>query len=393
MHRNAALAEATGAEGAGQPPRGSTPFADLQGKQVCFVIASLQAGGAEKIVSWLSLGLVEAGCPVTILSFDAEDDPIFHRFDPGVRIHRLGIPSNDKKSRIIPPVVRRTLALRRSLKRLSPDVAVSFLTKINALTLAASLGLPMKVLVAERNNPQKQPAHWMWQKALRKLYGRADAIVCQTSASKVCIPQRFHDRIVVIPNPVSAGSVASTATVSATRIAAVGRLEHQKGFDTLIAAFAILAQDRPDCTLDIWGEGPQREELERQAEHLGIADRVTLRGLSDRPGGWIRQCDVFVLSSRYEGFPNVLGEAMAAGLPTVASNCEFGPAELVEDGENGLLVAPEDPQALAEALKKLLSDDGLRERLSAKARDVVLKFAPGEVSRSWATVLAAVLHR
>ena len=368
-------------------------LAALDGERICFVIAGLGAGGAEKVVAWLADSFAKAGAKVSIVAFDGEDDPVYHHLPDGVETCRLGIASGSGAGSIVPPVLRRVMALRKTLKRLSPDITISFLTKINTLTLAASLGLETKVIVAERNNPQMQRAHWVWPKALRVLYRRADAIICQTAASRVCIPSQYRDRIRVIPNPVQAMAKATQPSSRPHRIAAVGRLERQKGFDTLLDAFGMVAEEFPGYELDIWGTGPERDALTAQADQVGIARRVNLRGLSTRPGGWIEDTGVFVLSSRFEGFPNVLGEAMAAGLPVVATQCDFGPSELVQDGETGLLVPPEDPAAMAAALRKILGDDDLRNRLAKNAPEVTRRFSPEMVEANWREAVVDLLER
>src|SRR3546814_16985490 len=121
-------------------------------------------------------------------------------------------------------------------------------------------------------------------------------------------------------------------------MAAVGRLVSQKGFDRLLDAFSRIATDHPDWTLVIWGEGPDRAALEEQRRRLGLDGRVEMPGVSKQPGGWIEQSDLFILSSRFEGWGLVLGEAMAAGLTVISFDCEWGPAEMIEQEKSGILV-------------------------------------------------------
>jgi glycosyltransferase involved in cell wall biosynthesis len=283
------------------------------------------------------------------------------------------------------------MALRRAIRDIEPDLVISFLTKINAIALAATLFLKIPVIVSERNNPLMQPAHWLWRVTLWLLYSRARAIICQTRASVVCIPKYCRSRIRIIANPVWPIDRRPVRHGEPMRIAAVGRLERQKGFDVLISAFADVATEFPDCGLHLWGQGPLRDELADQARQLAIENRVQFRGVSSTPGAWIEEVDIFVLSSRFEGFPNVLAEAMAAGLPVVATRCDFGPPDLVREGESGLLVHPESAPALANAIKKLLADTGLRQKLSEAAPEVAEKFAPWRIEAQWKSVIAEVL--
>lgn len=363
----------------------------LMGRRICIVIAALGAGGAERVIAWLVPRLTEAGATITIVSFDNPDDPIYHDFGTKVALLRLGIaPGSSAGSRLPVPLLR-LIALRRALRELSPDLAIGFLTKINTLLLAAAIGLKVRVLVSERNNPRMQPAHWAWKCSLRLLYGRARAIICQTRASTDCVPRRCQSRIRVIPNPVAESAPRSLPARERYKIAGVGRLERQKGFDVLIKAFALISAAHSSWDLDIWGQGPELEALQELAAALGVAERVTFRGLSSRPGGWIDEADLFVLASRFEGFPNVLGEAMAAGLPVISTNCDYGPAELINEDSCGLLVPPDDPQAMAASLVRLLQDPQLRWKLGAAARNVTSRFSSNAIAEMWRQTLAQSL--
>ncbi|WNO54196.1 glycosyltransferase family 4 protein [Stakelama saccharophila] len=359
-------------------------------RRICFVIAALGAGGAERIVSWLAEHWIAGGAEVTVIAFDHADEPVFHDFPERARFIRLGIAARGD-GRMTPAPLRRIAALRTTLKAVAPDLVVSFLTKVNMLTLCASIRLPARVVVAERNNPRRQPAHWLWKVVLHRAYARADAIVCQTASSVVCIPPRYRDRVRVIANPVAPYGAARTAKRAGRTVVGVGRLEYQKGFDLLIDAFALVAGRHPDWQLDLWGAGPCEAGLQERAAGHGLADRVAFRGVSRRPGGWIAETGIFVLASRYEGFPNVLGEAMAAGLPVIAADCDFGPSELVTDGVDGLLVGCENVEALADALARMMAEPGLRNRLAAAAPGVAERFAPERIAAEWDMMVAATL--
>lgn len=372
-------------EGSPVLPAGATPARDsaLAGRRICIVIAALGAGGAERVISWLVGWLTAEGAAVTIVSFDGPGDPIYHELETGIALLRLGIAAGRSGNTWLPGPIRRIIALRRVLRTLSPDIAIGFLTKINTILLAAALGLKVPVLVSERNNPKMQPAHWAWKHFLRLLYGRATTIICQTRASIACIPLRHRERVRVIPNPVIARTPAALNVRPRCKITGVGRLERQKGFDVLIKAFASIADAHAAWDLDIWGEGPEQAALKDLAADLGVADRVAFRGLSERPGSWIAEAHLFVLSSRFEGFPNVLGEAMAAGLPVLSTNCDYGPGELIEDGRSGLLVRPDDPRAMAAALSRLMGDPQLQARLGSAGRSVTDRFSSDAVAQLW----------
>ena len=355
----------------------------LSRSHIMIVLAGLGAGGAERVVAQLAERWAASAKRVTVVAFDQPASPIYHPLDPGAQVERLGIGAG------VGGIARRVAALRSLLTRERPDVVLSFLTKINAVALLAATGTTIPVIVAERNNPEQQSASRLWNFALRHLYGQAAAIVCQTQASIRCVPEPWRGGAVVIPNPVRRYPVKPVDPKPHV-IAAVGRLTAQKGFDLLIEAFAPIAPNHPSWELHIWGEGPDRAALERQSASLGLGERVRFRGVSQEPGGWIAESGVFVLSSRYEGFPNVLGEAMAAGLPVLATRCDFGPEEIVSDGHDGLLVGP-DAQSLASGLDRLLGDESLRQQLGGSARSVVERFSTARVLPMWDEVVAGAL--
>lgn len=363
----------------------STPPPDGP-RHIAFVIAGLGAGGAERVLSLLSAAWVERGLRITVIAFDQDGDPIFHRLDERVGLIRLGRPPTARHPL---RVLRRITALRRTLGAVRPDLTISFLTKINVLVLLASLGTRRRVIVSERNNPDAQDAAAIWNRLFAMLHARAAAIVMQTDASVRCLPPAARRQACVIGNP-----IAASAEVRAARdhhvLAAVGRLTRQKGFDLLVEAFARIADRHPDWRLRIWGGGEMRLALETLVAERDLERRVDLPGNSTEPGGWISGADAFVLSSRYEGFPNALGEAMAAGLPVAAFNCDFGPGSIIRDGVDGLLVEPEDVQALSAALDRLLGDRLLRAQLGAAASAGMRRFAPAKVVAQWDVLIAEI---
>jgi len=343
---------------------------------VAFVLSALQAGGAERVINILSSAAISAGWAVTIISFDRPEDPVFHLYHPQVNFIRLAIGPGALH------VARRMIALRRTMREGRFDRVISFLAKINVITLAAALGLPQHVTVSERNNPRLQPMNALWRLALRRLYRRADDIVMQTSRSVACLPKRHRARAVVIPNPVELPAVSACRSGSRT-VVGVGRLTPQKGFDLLIAAFARAAAENPAWRLVIWGEGPARSALEHQIGQLGFGDRITLPGLSATPGSWVHSAEIFVLSSRYEGFPNAMLEAMAAGLAVTAFDCDFGPAELIEPARAGVLVPHGAVGALARSLSMLMRVPEERRRLGRAARKVAARLSDDRISQLW----------
>jgi glycosyltransferase involved in cell wall biosynthesis len=212
-----------------------------------------------------------------------------------------------------------------------------------------------------------------------------------TKGAMSFFPPSMRRRSWVIPNPVDLPSGARKPDGKEMTLAAVGRLVPQKGFDMLIDAFAAIADRHPEWTLVIWGEGPDRESLEAQRDKLGLGQRISLPGVSERPGSWLESADAFVLSSRFEGWGIVLLEALAWGLPCVSFDCEWGPAEMIENGVDGLLVPRENTQALGENLSKVMSDPELRRKLSTNAKLSTQRFSHDRVMAAWDQVIGTAL--
>ena len=354
--------------------------------RIAFILAALDAGGAERIIDLLSRAAVAHGWDVTIVTFDRPTDPIFHQYDERVHLRRLDLPIAARGLPRLLLMLRRARALRKLLREERFSVAISFLTKVNVLALIARIGTSTPMIVSERNNPLRQRSNVIWRILLYWLYPTAAAIVMLTEGSKICLPSSQRARAVVIPNPMLAPPAEPRFAAPPTLVA-VGRFNEQKGFDLLLNAFAEIADRIPDWRLIIFGEGPQRPLLERQVSKLGLSARVSLPGASTTPGAWLAVTDIFVLSSRYEGFANVLAEAMASGLAVAAFDCDFGPADMITDDVDGLLVPPENTGALAAAILRLATDEALRQRLGAAAAAGASRFDPLQVNASWIHVI------
>lgn len=356
-------------------------------KHVAFVLAGIGAGGAERVIALLSAKVIDHGWTATIISFDRPGVPIYHDFHPAVSFVFLGGAEGAGASKLT-QTGKRLLALRKVLAGGQFQLVVSFLTKINVLTLLASTGLGLRVIVSERNNPLRQRANPVWVWLLALLYRRAAAIVLQTDRSRMCLPPSERERAHVIANPIALPTLIPETVER--QITAVGRLDEQKGFDMLIDAFAGLAPSHPAWKLVIWGEGPLRRMLTERAKRYGLDRQVDLPGLSATHGAWINPGQIFVLCSRYEGFPNVLGEAMAAGMAPVAFDCDFGPSEMIDQGRSGLLVPAENVDALTVALRQLMDAPDLRHRFARQAARSASSFAKERVGETWLTLMDSI---
>jgi glycosyltransferase involved in cell wall biosynthesis len=357
--------------------------------KIALVISSLGAGGAERVMITLANHLAARGWDVTLLTFAPPGTRPYYAVDERVRLREMDVVASARRLRSLRQSLRRIFVLRRALRAIGPDLVISFLAKINIITILATRGLDARLIVSERNNPERQVVNPVWRWLRHRLYGVADCLVTPSRGVLNSLPAAVRARGQVIPKPVDLPHSPPRRPDSHTLVA-VGRMEDQKGFDLLLPAFARIAGNHPDWRLVIWGEGSERRRLEALREGLGLADRVSLPGLTERPGQWVNDTTLFVLSSRFESFGNVITEAMAAGLPIVVTDCPWGPGEIVQHGVDGWLVPPEDVAALAEGLDLLMSDAALRARLAEAARHNVRRFEWERVMAMWDDLLGSL---
>lgn len=376
-------------------PAGASPGRSraMSRRRVALVIANLGWGGAQKIMVAIANAWVARGWQVTLISIDADLAPSY--FPPDPRIERVYLAVSAPSSDPLRAVLRngrRLLALRRALRRSRAEVVLSFLSATNVRTLMAATGLGVPVVVSERGDPNRATLPRVWR-ILRSLsYPFAFRVVAQTDAALVRLGPLARRRGSVIPNPV----VVPPQAVDGNRktVVAVGHLAPVKGFDLLLKAFSRCVARHAGWELVIWGEGPQRHELAALVAALGLAERVSMPGRTRQPGTWVRDAGIFVLSSRHEGFPNALLEAMAAGLPVIATDCPVGgPRVLVDHGRNGVLVPGEDVAALAEALDRLMGDAAQRRALGEAARRSAGRYAFPEVIGRWTELIEEAAGR
>jgi glycosyltransferase involved in cell wall biosynthesis len=368
--------------------------------RITLVVSTLTAGGAERVMSIMANYWAAHGRGVTLITVGSETTD-FYALHPRVRRVALGLVTVSSRRRValrrrpwlaLRNNLRWIRRLRQEIRTFRPDVVISFIHRMNMLTLLAVLGLKVPVIVSERSDVRKHRIGPFWSAVRRLLYPKARAVVVQSDAMRRWAETVVRkDKVYVIPNPVTlpAGS-GGTVSPSGFKVVAIGRLGYEKGFDLLLRAFEKCVAEHPDWSLVILGEGPERGRLTELATRLDIEDRVRMPGLVREPAAVLRDASMFVLSSRYEGFPNALLEAMACGVPAVSFDCPSGPIEIVRDGVDGVLVPPEDVDALSAAMKRLMSDESERRRLALRAPEVLQRFGAEKVMEAWEAVIQRV---
>ncbi len=363
--------------------------------RITLVISSLSNGGSERSMSTLASYWAEKGWPVTLLTLDDGTQPPFFTPHPAIEWRPLGIDGiYGGGVRALGRNSRRLRVLHRAIRESRPQVVLSFVDRTNVVTLLAGCGLQVPVIISDRVSPVHWPIGGIgWRSLRRVLYPRAACLVLQTSAALRYYPPSIRRLACVIPNPAIPRGTTTPDPAQPRKplVIAMGRLTGQKGFDLLLKAFARVAPGHPTWSLEIWGDGPARRSLEALRDALGLQGRATLPGITHEPAERMAAASLFVLSSRFEGFPNVLCEALACGLPAVSFACPDGPSEIIRHGVDGLLVPPEDLAGLTAALDRLMTSDDERQRLAMRAPEVIERFGQERVMRIWETVIQRVV--
>jgi glycosyltransferase involved in cell wall biosynthesis len=372
-------------------PRIQASAEPSRARRVCLFISGLQAAGAERVLSFLANAWSRKGWQVTLLTLEARGVEPFYPLDGAVVLRRLDL---QKDSRSLGSAVKHNLerirVLRRAIRAARPEVLIAFADRENVLAILATRGLGCPVIISERTDPSRRSLGRIWDAIRNLAYPWADRIVFQSQGILDWFPPRVRNRGLVIPNPVPGPPPGGPQAPGAEpgRVVGLGRLYPVKGFEVLVRAFAAAGARVPHWQLEVWGEGPERGALERLAGELGMADRIRFPGITQDAYAVLRSADLFVLPSHVEGFPNALLEAMACGLPVVSTRFGGAAADIVQDGVDGLLVPPGDPEAMAEAMVQLMLDPQRRARLGGRAEAVVERFSAERVLALWETAVA-----
>lgn len=355
--------------------------------KIAFFLPFLNLGGTQRVVTIMANYWVEKGWGVTIISLDRPDQQPFYPLD--IRVKRMPLGNLGEASSTFAGLwnnLHRIARLRKALKIIRPQLLLSFLISANILAAFAVAGLKIPLIVSERSDPHKQTVNPIWSFLRRMLYPLAEHLVVLSEHYIPFYTSIMDSKISSIPNPALEPPVRGNRKVkmpAGRTLVALGRLTRIKGFDLLIQAFSQISQQFPDWNLLILGEGDLRAELEKQITDQGLERRVLMPGSVDNIYDYLQQADIFVLSSRLEGFGIVLCEAMACGLPVVAYKASAQTAEIVRDGVDGILVPPEDVGQLSDAMAKLMADEELRREFGMNAREVTERYGLDKTMLLW----------
>lgn len=348
--------------------------------KILFVAPRLRRGGAQRVLLQLADSYARAGWEVHVAAL--LECVNGYSVDDCIRFHDLSRSGSYLKNAL--PWVN---VLRKLVKSEKPDAVVSFVGRINIVSILATRRLHVPLLVSERNDPIHDRRRNVERMLCRLLYPKADRVVFQTQYQRSCYAKRCQRNGVVIGNPVAAEPYFGTHP--GRDIICVGKLMDQKNHPMMLRAFAKIHAEFPDVCVRIYGDGERQAMLEQMIAEYGLEDRVQLCGNSSRIFDVMREQPLFVMCSDYEGMSNSLLEAMMSGMVCITTAWN-GVQELVCDGVNGYLVPVGDADALAEKLRFALHADN--SALTHKAIETASCFAGENVIPKWHETIEAMIN-
>ena len=355
------------------------------------MVSSLRGGGAERVAVSLCTYWADNGHKVVLATFSSDADD---EYKPESSIQRIAMDIESVSKGILSGLftnIDRVRKIRSLVSRLRPERIVCFNTTSSVLALIAVAWSGTPVFVAERNYPEFSASSRLWRVLRRVIYPSAEAVFVQTRQGRDWFKDNTKvTKIHVVPNAISLPlpvlepiiDPGSLLSGDDNLILAVGKIQKQKGFEDLLYAFADSVAVDKGWVLAIVGSG-NHNALAELAVRLEIEHQVLFPGRAGNIGDWYNRADIFVLSSKYEGFPNVLLEAMASGCACISINCLSGPSDIISNKINGILVEPNDHSGFVAALDLLVCDRALRQQYTEIAVETRMAFSSEKVFPMW----------
>lgn len=361
-------------------------------KRVLILIPRMGGGGAERVVSIIANSLSEKySIQITTLVSDES----FYPLNDDVRMTsaKIQIDRGNKFTRLMSMgrnFISSVFFTRKAIKEFNPDIVFSLLEEMDIVTyLATRSSRDFKWICSERNDPNQR--NKQLQCFLEKIYQKCDVLVCQSET--VANYYSMVGKKVVIPNPVDFKNYPDRVQESIPpKIVTVGRLVPQKNMEMLIEAFSLIADDYPEATVTIYGEGLERGKLESLILQKNLKDRVCLPGSNRNVLTAIRDASIFAFPTNFEGFPNVLVEAIAMGIPVVSTDFATGIAKEIINESVGIIVPCGDVNAFANAIAELLSNKEKRKHIRSVSYKVVEPFSVEKVVAMWDYLFCRLLE-
>lgn len=352
--------------------------------KILFVNHSLSDGGSEKVMTIIANEFIKRNYDVSMIIIEKSEKETYV-LDDKVKRYYFD-PKNKKGSDFVWTCIK---YIRKIIRDIKPDVIVSFMIRINIMTIIADFGIKNKLLVSERAAPAyRKEKREMLHFLENTLYNFTTAVIVQTNQVKDMFVAPIRRKCVVIANPIQPNLPTAFHGQRENSIVALGRLTKQKNFEMLIKAFANCSTIIPDYSLKIYGDGEEREHLGELIYQLKMEDRIHLMGYVADVNQQIRDAAIYVSSSNFEGISNAMLEAMAIGLPVVCTDCPVGGAAMAIDDSNGILIPVGDQKGLENAIKRIVNDSEFAEKIGRNAEKVRNRFSVENIVNQWEAVFS-----
>ncbi|MDD2496173.1 MAG: glycosyltransferase family 4 protein [Tissierellia bacterium] len=360
--------------------------------KLLFFIGSMRGGGAERVMAVLTDELAKRGHDVTLVVMSSY--PSFYKLNKDIKLIQFNDRVNNRFFGKIKYKLKSYIFIRQNIKKLNPDVVISFMLSLNAMVLISSIFLKEPIIVSEHSTFDiKLPLKKRFQRFyLNKL---ADRVTVLTFHDYNFIGTRLKNKI-VMPNPLSFVPLAKYNEDRKKNIIAAGSIDrfHGKGFDSLIKIWGKIANKYPEWKLLIAGGGNDENirKLRELANEYNVNSQFELLGQVKNLDERFRESSIFVLSSRYEGFGMVLIEAMSQGCACISFDCTAGPREIINNNVDGILVEDQNMDAMTLALSDLIENEDKRERLATEAIKSVDRFSVKNIADKWERLFADLVE-
>lgn len=355
--------------------------------RIDFIISALRGGGAERVLIALSEHFVKKGHEISIITYNRVEDQ--YNLDP--QIERLHL--NKKLFPVIKVSNLLNLLFHYRKNEHRPDVIISFLSLNNLISILIGRLYGIPVIVSEHHNHRHvENPKWLTRLTWKYIYRKAKYVTVLTH-NDVSFFENYKCNVVVMPNPCSFEVIPNLNSAREKTIMAIGKLNryHHKGFDNLIKLIAPVLKQNQDWQLKIVGDGNEGlHYLSGLASQFKISKQIDFTGFRNDVRELLSKSSIFVLPSRYEGLPMVLLEAMSQGATCIAYDCFTGPAEIIEDNVNGLLIADQDQNAMQEGLKKLIENNDLRQELAQNGLRSLDKYSIDNIYQRWSKLFNSI---
>jgi len=352
-------------------------------KEICFIMPNMSGGGAQRVVSILANELCLRGYKVYI--FLTHTDICEYKIDANVQI--IPICSKDNNS-----ALNQMIAIHKKMKLMPNATFISFLDNQNVFSVIARFGTKAKVIISQRNDPHQAFSDRKYMQPLdRLIYILANAAVFQTEEAKKYYPSLGKNHYFIILNPLNENIPKRFEGKRTKRIVTVCRLNKQKNLFLAIDVFSEFVKSHPDFTFEIYGKGELKESLLKYVEQLNLSSKVVFKGFQNDVYSQIVDASVFLISSDFEGLSNAMLEALAMGIPTVATDCPIGGARMVmQNNLNGCLVPIQDKFSMLKALDKIVNNEDFQKQLSIEAIKIRNNLSIKNICNKWIDVIESV---